>query len=172
MIRLRGLIADDLGYMFEWRNDPRINHWTRQNDVISSASHKAWFERQAHDPKIKMYAIDSGCVGKHWQAPILGVCGLTDIDLINRRAEFSLYIGPEYHGNGYGEAALRLLLEKGFKTYGLNSIWGETFDGNPAAKMVEKIGFKKEGTRRAFYFRDGKFIDAHLYSILNSEFQS
>jgi ribosomal-protein-serine acetyltransferase len=101
----------------------------------------------------------------------VGVCGLTDIDLVNRRAEFSLYIGPEYHGCGYGEASLRALIKKGFNSYGLKSIWGESFTGNMAMKMFYKVGFKHDGVRRSFYFRDGKFIDAHLFSILRDEWK-
>jgi RimJ/RimL family protein N-acetyltransferase len=106
------------------------------------------------------------------QGDLVGVCGLTSIDLINQRAEFSLYIGPEYQGLGYGKAALLTLITHGFRVLNLNCIWGETFNKNPAAEMFEELGFKKEGTRRDFYFRDGRFINAHLYSLLRSEWKS
>jgi len=101
---------------------------------------------------------------------LVGVCGLTSIDWVNRRAEFSLYIASEYQGNGYGEAALRLLVEHGFNVLNLNSIWGEAFDGNPAINMFKKVGFIEEGRRRQFYFREGKYIDAILFSLMRSEY--
>jgi RimJ/RimL family protein N-acetyltransferase len=101
----------------------------------------------------------------------LGVCGLTSIDLYNRHAEFSLYIAPQLQGDGLGTRALKTLLAYGFKTLGLNSIWGETFQGNHALKMFEQMGFKIEGSRRDFYFRDGKYIDAVLVSMQASEFK-
>ena len=101
---------------------------------------------------------------------LLGVCGLTSIDLINRRAEFSLYIEPRQHGNSYGKKALKTLCKFGFEDLGLNSIWGESFEGNHAASIFESLGFKHEGLRRAFYFKKGKFIGANLYSLLKSEF--
>jgi hypothetical protein len=100
------------------------------------------------------------------QTPLVGVCGLTSIDWVNRRAEFSLYIDPDRQKDGLGKAALQTLLHHGFMTLGLNCIWGETFDLNPAAKLFEGLGFIKEGSRRDFYYRDGRFIDAHLYSLL------
>ena len=52
----------------------------------------------------------------------------------------------------------------------LNVIWGETFEGNHAYDMFLKLGMKHEGTRRQFYFKEGKHIDAHLVSITRQEF--
>lgn len=149
--------------MLAWRNDPRVFKWCRQNDLINEVAHLKWFEKSSIDPTIKMYAIRTDLFN------IVGVCGFTSIDNLNKRAEFSLYIGPQHWGNGLGKASLYTLCSHGFNSYGFNIIWGETFEGNPAEKMFLDLGFKKEGTRREFYFRDGKFIDAHLYSIKKDE---
>jgi ribosomal-protein-alanine N-acetyltransferase len=107
----------------------------------------------------------------HLELACLGVCGLTSMDLINRRAEFSLYIGPEFQGQGFGKNALKTLLAHGFRNYGLNRIWGESFEGNPAIAMFESLGFEPEGIRKEFYFKGGKFIDAYLFSISNLVFE-
>lgn len=162
-VKLDSLDRSHLELTFKWRNDPRIFRWCRQNDLLSESDHNNWFERQSKDPKIKMYVI------KNENDKPVGVCGLTDIDLINQRAEFSLYIGPEYHGNGYGKEALKLLCHHAFTSYPLNIIWGESFDGNQALKVFEEIGFKKEGIRRDFYFRNGKFINATIFSLKRGE---
>lgn len=146
----------------DWRNNPKIWKWCRQYDVISDLEQERWFRNQP--PDTKMYAIFSG-------GEIVGVCGFTSIDHVNSRAEFSLYIGPEFQGARLGEKALKTLLSHGFMNHGFNSIWGETFAGNPAAKTFERIGMTKDGTRREFYFRDGKFIDAHIYSITSKEWK-
>jgi UDP-4-amino-4,6-dideoxy-N-acetyl-beta-L-altrosamine N-acetyltransferase len=166
-VSLRRLSHEDAYDIFRWRNHPAIAKWCRQFDSLHWTGHWAWIEAQSKDKSMSMYAIEDD---KEEKGKIVGVCGFTSIDLINRRAEFSLYIGNEYHGMGLGEAGLRALIKKGFLDYGFNSIWGETFDGNKAAKMFEKVGFKHDGTRRDFYFRAGNFIDAHLYSILRSEY--
>lgn len=151
-----------------WRNDWRIWQWCRQNDLISDLDQTNWFQRQNADPKIKMYGI----AAKDPEKPekyLVGVAGLTDIDHMNKRAEFSLYIDPDRHGLGLGKATLQVLFDHGFGNLGLNVIYGETFDGNPAAKLFEKIGMVKEGTRRQFYWKDGKYVDAHLYSLTREE---
>lgn len=103
---------------------------------------------------------------------IVGVCGFTSIDYINRRAEFSLYIAPAYQGNDLGRGALRCLLKHGFKNLGFHLVWGEVFEENPALQMFEELGFRRDGVRRDFYFRNGKFIDAHIISMKASEWKS
>jgi RimJ/RimL family protein N-acetyltransferase len=151
--------------MRAWRNEPAIYKWCRQYEPLEANHHYKWLDSLSSKTDIKMYSIRS-------PEESIGVCGLTSLDLINRRAEFSLYIAPEYHRKGHGEAALKTLCAHGFLVLGLHHIFGETFDGNPAAKSFERVGFVKEGTRRGFYFREGKFIDAHLYSILSEEFRA
>lgn len=162
-LSLRRIAQSDLTRLFEWRNDPRVFSTCRQNAPLHWANHVAWFERQSKDPGMSMFVV----LGDDEKA--VGVTGLTDIDLVNRRAEFSLYIDPALHGKGLGTRALATLLKYGFNVLGLNVIWGETFAGNSAAKSFEKLGMVLEGTRREFYYRKGAFIDAHLYSITRAE---
>ncbi len=137
--------------------------WCRQVEEIPYEHHWRWWDKQDQDESIQMYSIyaDGG---------IVGVCGLTSIDRVNSRAEFSLYISPTYQGHGYAKEALKLLLEKGFYTHNLNSIWGEMIDGNMAEKLFLSVGMKHEGTRRSFYYKDGVYRDAHLYSIMREEY--
>lgn len=164
LVSLRRLTEADLEATFKWRNHPDIQKWCRQYDALHLQNHRDWYAWQAKEKSVSMYAVcDSN-------DKLIGVCGLTSIDLINRTAEFSLYIAPGEHGSGYGEACLRQLIKKGFLDYGLNCIWGETFETNKAANMFERVGFKLEGVRRNFYFREGKFINCKLYSILRSEY--
>lgn len=168
-LELAPLDSTEVEKIRAWRNNYAVWRWCRQSDVISDVEQQAWFERQSKDPTVKMYAVQTRVEGKR---ETVGVCGLTSIDWLNRRAEFSLYTAPEHHRKGFGREALKLLLLHGFANLGLEQIWGETFEGNHAAKMFEAIGFKKDGTRRRFYFKDGAFHDAHLYSILRDEWQT
>lgn len=147
----------------EWRNDPKIWRWTRQNDLISLAEQKDWFERQSKDPTIQMYGI--------WKEDyIVGVCGFTSINHKNRNAEFSLYIAPSRHGERLSKPTLLTLFSHGFKNMGLKCIWGETFEGNRAARLFEQVGMTFDGKRRQFYWKDGHFNDAYIYCILDVEF--
>lgn len=162
------LRQDNLGEYYADRNDSAIWQWCRQNDLLKIGDHIEWFNRVTKDcPKIKMYEIVEPETFNY-----LGVCGLTDIDMTNSRAEFSLYISRDKQRKGYAEAALKTLFCHGFMNLNLNQIWGETFDENPAIDLFKKIGMHYDGTRREFYFRQGRYIDCHILSLLRSDFDS
>lgn len=138
--------------------------WCRQNDLISDVDQAGWYDRQSRDPMIKMYAVlDSDT--------LIGVAGFTSIDRVNSHAEFSLYIAPDKHTQGYGRKALKTLLSHGFYNLGLNVIWGECLEGNRALNLFTELGMKQEGTRRKFYFKDGRLWDAHLISMTFEEWK-
>jgi RimJ/RimL family protein N-acetyltransferase len=164
-IRLDALEEDKIGLFQRWRNDPRIYDWCRQNKLITRRDQIEWYKSQNDDPSIRMFVIKEG-------EKEVGVCGLTSIDLINRRAEFSLYISPTDQGKGIGRKALKSLFYHGFNGLNLHVIWGESFEGNPARKMFRELGMVEEGIRRDFYYKNGKYINAVLYSITRDEFHA
>lgn len=149
--------------MLVWRNDPQIFNFTRQFTLLSPSQHRAYIEKIADDPTIKLFTVET------LDNQVLGVCGFTSINYLNQNAEFSLYIAPEFQGKGYGKKALIALCTHGFKQFNFNRIWGETFEYNNAQFMFENIGFKKEGILRQSYFRNGNYIDSIIYSVLRKE---
>lgn len=164
------LTADIPAFAQAWRNQPLIWKWCRQNTLISSPEQEKW-EREIDPAKNKMFGILSVDDGSEYSRDRhVGVCGLTNIDRLNQRAEFSVLISLENQRSGYGRDALLSLLRHGFHDHNLNCIWGETFEGNPAIKMFEQLEMKKEGYLRERYFREGKFIGTFIYSLLRSDF--
>ena len=158
-------IWEELGHtLHHERNHPEIRRWCRQTGLIDDISQVNWYEWQSQDPNTRMYAIVA-------DGEAVGVCGLTSIDHVTRRAEFSLYTFFNHQRKGYARRALRLLFEHGFKDLNLHLIWGETFDGNPAIELFSQMGMKVEGCRRDFYFKDGKYLDAFLLSLKEDEWK-
>jgi len=160
---LRKIRREDLEFLFRCRNDLRVRRWCRQVEDLSWPGHEKWFEWQAHDPQTFMYAVIV-------DDQIIGVAGLTSVDYFARRAEFSLYIDPNIHWRGLGKRTLYTLFRHGFSALNLNRIYGETFVGNPAANLFDKLGMEREGVRREFYYKDGNYIDCILYSINRERF--
>jgi len=164
------VLESDLPYLRNYRNMYPIRRWCRQMGLISEPQQYGWYQMINEDSSIEMFCIrvDDEDEGKV-TLPV-GVCGLTSISGLHRRAEFSLYIAPAFQRKGYAKKALKMLLKFGFDELGLNVIWGESFEGNPATKMFESLGMIHEGTRHQFYYKEGQFIDANLYSITSKEF--
>ena len=61
------------------------------------------------------------------------------------------------------------MLDYGFRQLKLRRIYAGVFDSNIAsAKVLEKCGFKKEGTLCKAIQKDGKIFDEIRYGITNS----
>lgn len=176
-VTLDRLSEADLKFIFSCRNEPEVFKWCRQNAPLHWKNHVEWFEWQRKDSSTEMFGVwasvhceDPTIDQRLTEKVLVGVCGLTGIDKVNGRAEFSLYISPNHWNRGFGQGALKTLFGWGFRALRLNRIWGETFDGNGAASLFSKLGMEHEGTRLEAYYRDGDFINAHLYSISAAAF--
>jgi [ribosomal protein S5]-alanine N-acetyltransferase len=115
-------------------------------------------------------------LGIHLQnGELIGVCGLTNIDSVNMKAELGYWIGRDYWGKGYANEAMQLIMYFGFKNLKLNKIYAHVFGSNERSiKLLERLGFSQEGLLKedVFHAGVGRFMDAFSYSILKKEFPS
>lgn len=90
--------------------------------------------------------------------------------LPNRWIEIGYDIIPAERGKGYGTEATRLIVDYLFLTKDVHRIQAITDTRNkPSQKVLEKTGFKKEGTIRKSGYVKGTWTNAYLYSILRGE---
>jgi RimJ/RimL family protein N-acetyltransferase len=103
---------------------------------------------------------------------LLGGCGLLNPDHINRNAEVGIFIGEKsYWNKGYGEEAMRLLLDYAFNILDLNNIMLNVYAYNTRAiRCYRKIGFKEIGRRRQAKRIQGRSYDIIFMDILAEEF--
>ena len=105
--------------------------------------------------------VDGKAAGHFW----LSLLAYTPKD--KHKASIGFVIGKKYRGKGIGTAALKLLVNYAFKKYKLKRIATFTRTFNKASrKMFEKAGFKLEGIFRKNKYKDGKYLDDCMYTIV------
>lgn len=104
----------------------------------------------------------------------IGRCMFFNLDRINRCAMLGIVIGEKsYWGQGYGQDAMKLLLDYGFNLLNLHSIMLGTYSFNQRAiNCYKKVGFKEIGRRRQARIIAGKQYDVLFMDILATEFES
>ncbi|HEX2908990.1 MAG TPA: GNAT family protein [Phototrophicaceae bacterium] len=102
---------------------------------------------------------------------LIGFVVLFNIKWSNQSAQLAIGIGPEnYRGKGYGQDALRLLLNYAFAELNLHRVGLTVLDYNTRAiNAYERAGFIREGVQRQAVQRAGRFFDLILYSLLREE---
>ncbi len=103
----------------------------------------------------------------------IGNISVQNINWISRSAEIAIIIGnKKYWNKGVGSEAYRLVIEYSFQTLNLNRLSsGQTVSNRGMINVCEKSGMKKEGTQREALYKNGKYIDAVVYSILSKDFR-
>jgi len=170
-IRLRHIEREDLPRFVAWLNDPEVRHGLAMYLPLSQVEEEQWFEnvlKRERDEQPLVIEVE-GQDG--WT--MIGNSGFFNIDWRNRSAELGIVIGDKaYWNKGYGTEVMRLLLHHGFTTLNLHRIFLRVFEGNPRAiRAYEKAGFVHEGRMRQAEFRDGKYLDVLLMSVLRPEWQ-
>lgn len=93
------------------------------------------------------------------------------VDTKNRFAEIEYCISTDYQCRGLMTEAVKSVLKFGFEEIGFHRIQISTKEINtPSRRVIEKSGFKYEGTLRDYFYYDGRYIDRIYYSMLDSEY--
>lgn len=110
--------------------------------------------------------------GSKRRAPLLiGAVGLKLTDRENRTGDIGYVLHPEYWGQGYVLEAAHALMAAGFNELELQRITASCDQRNKAsARVMEKLGMRREGTFRRSRYIQGDWRDEYLYAILSDEF--
>lgn len=102
----------------------------------------------------------------------LGHVGLYQIDHRVRSAEFAIMLGDKgVWGRGIGSRATRAAIRYGFRWLNLNRIQLTVLETNPRAIAIyRKLGFAQEGVMRQAQWKDGRYLDVIMMSLLREEF--
>ena len=167
-IYLRALELDDYKVSIEWRKDDRI--WEMLGGpkyFVSEAYEKKWVENTIFNSKDVKLAI---CLKENNK--YIGNVYMTNIDEINRSCHSHILIGDkEYWGKGYAREALMKAIEYMFKERNIHRIQANVLESNmQSLKMHKKCGYVIDGLLRKSVFKDGRYQNQYVLSLLKEEF--
>lgn len=171
LIGLAALERSDLKQLLDWRNAPGMRKYFREYRELNIELQEKWYNESVRsNPNILMFGIR-----RLLDNELLGCCGLTYIHPVYRHADLSIYIGwnDAYIDNeGYALEACELLFNYGFNDLGLNKIWTEIYVFDTLKKkLYNRLGMSVDGVLRQNCFREEKFWDSWVLSILAKEWR-
>lgn len=166
-LRLRPIEREDLPHFVRWLADPEVLEFLGLHNPLSMAREEQWFEKILAGPEDEHpYAIEVVEEGGAWR--MIGNMALFDINTTDRSAEIGIVIGEkDFWGKGCGTEAMRQMVARGFNTLGLHRIYLRVFTENARGiECYKKVGFQLEGCLREAAWKNGKFHDMLVMSIL------
>lgn len=168
---LRRLAPQDAAPLFRIFSDPEVTRYLEITPLEIPAEGAAmlqYFNSLLEKGTGLRWAIESKQDGS-----CVGTCGFHSAQLWTFQAELSYDLAREHWGQGLVPEAARALLRHGFEKMGLNRIQAHVLpEAAPSAKVLEKLGFLREGVLRETGYWKGRFWDKVSYSLLKREWQA
>lgn len=133
---------------------------TADTEAVTVESRAAWFE--AHNPQTRpLWVLERNGQMIAW----ISLNSFYGRPAYGATAEVSLYVAPEFHGQGIGTKLLRKMIER-CPEFGVETLVGFVFAHNVASlKMNQKVGFQQWGFLPEVASLDGKKCDLMIVGL-------
>jgi len=165
------LSREDLSHIKDWRNSQM--DVLRQWRPLSDLNQENWYRVVSEDDHQVIFSIKER--NSDTSTKLIGYCGITNIDYINRRGEISFLVDPSrtedidlYRLDL--SAVLNFLCLYGFDSLNLHKLFTETFDFRvDHINILEEFGMHRDGIIREHQYTNGKYNNSVIRSILQTE---
>ena len=98
---------------------------------------------------------------------LIGTVGCNIFSAAHNRAEISYDLDYRFWGNGIMTRSLQRIIKYFKEEIGVMRIQATVASHNhKSIKLLESIGFKKEGTMVKYAFLHGQYVDNHIYAMV------
>jgi RimJ/RimL family protein N-acetyltransferase len=167
-LAIRGIEDEDLLHLQQlralvWRNLGTIA-------ITNLDQQRRWLQSVSADPHRAYYVLHTEYgIGKNF----IGIVRTDEIDMVNRSMRVGGDILPTFQNQGYGQQMFELIKTFSFDYLNMHRIWLLVMETNERAIHVyRKAGFRDEGRQREAVYRDGRYLDYLMMSMLREEFDA
>lgn len=167
---LRDWRKSDTDDIIEGLNDLEVSRWLAFVPYPYTRDHAvAWLNFCAESRKQRPRRAYHFAIELRSEARVIGGVGLDQIDHHHGTAGGGIWLNAKYHGRGCGSEAFAARIAFAFERLNLRRLESGYLRGNTASrKMLERLGFKKEGLKqqRFLSMADGKLKDEYTMALL------
>jgi len=169
-VRLREFRDGDSAALYTIYSDPAVmRYW----------SYPAWTahdQADAYLSRVRDAVVSEGvlawAIANRDDDMLIGTMTVLHIDSANARAELGYALASAPWGHGYAQEALRIALAFAFDAMQLRRIEADVDPRNqPSCRLLERIGFVREGLLRERWLVAGQLQDSAIYGLLRGELQ-
>jgi len=168
-LRLRALRREDAELTWKWRNFPDVKKFYSGHPFfVNPEKERDWYERilTSDHPNVSL-----GIEIEETET-LIGLIFLMHINYIHRSAEMAFLFDKDSRKASNIIDAILLAIEYGFYNLNLNRIYGKTIEEHTMLiNMLERYGGQREGLMRQSVFKDGKYLNEIMISLLKEDYE-
>lgn len=166
---LRFAVPGDAEPLFRLGRDPEVTRFFSWGPYSSLEQPTLYVK--SLKPKRTDGTLLEFVVAERESGEIVGVTGLTEFSLRDRRAVVGSWLGRRHWGSGANLAAKALVLALGFRHLGLERISAYSHVENGRSKAaLERIGFSDEGVLHSWHWHRGEPQDVTIHCLLRERY--
>lgn len=167
---LRPIASKDNKQIFSYRSDSETNKY--QGWIPKTLSDVNEFISKIPDEINKPETWFQLVIIEKTTNEIIGDIGIHFIDHDNFQSEIGCTLNKAYHGKGIATETMRATIDYLFKILNKHRIVTSIDPRNiDSIKLVERLGFRKEGHFKQSLLIDGEWVDDIIYAKLKSEWK-
>ena len=167
-LTLRFALREDAPALFALASDPAVTRFFSWGPYERLEQAEAYVARL---PAERAEGRHLDLLIEHRDHGPIGVTGLGEWSLRDRRAVVGTWLGRAYWGSGANAEAKALVARLGFDVLGLDRIGAYAATGNPRSqRALTKLGWVGEGTLRGFHRHGDAVHDVHVFGLLRADF--
>jgi len=166
-LRIRSLREDDVDALFAVFGDREVMRYASRPALADRDAAAAYLAGILQDFAHRQ--LFQWGVARRDDDVVIGTVTLFSLSAQNRRAEIGYMFARAHWGAGYAGEAVGAVVDHAFAADGLGLIRIEAdIDprNGPSAKLLERLGFRHEGTLRDRWIVNGEVSDSGLYGLL------
>jgi ribosomal-protein-alanine N-acetyltransferase len=160
---------DDARRLFELAGDAEVTRFFSWGPYEREDEAAAWLAtlppRRESGVALELAIVDRD----DW---LIGITGVFEVSLRDRRAVVGTWLGSAYWGTGANAASKALVARLAFGPLRMERLGAWADVRNPRSqRALERVGFVREGTLRAFHRHYDERRDVISYSLLREEWE-
>jgi UDP-4-amino-4,6-dideoxy-N-acetyl-beta-L-altrosamine N-acetyltransferase len=161
MLRFRKMQKSDQEQVLGWRVKPEVSKFMLTQVDFNLEKQLEWFDRISSSTRDEYWIIEKNEIA-------IGVISLGEIDRVNRRATWGLYIGENMSSPVGGMIPMYFYnYVFGRKDLNLHKLHGMVLDINTnILRTHELCGYRQVGIYKDHVLKDGHFHDVHVVELL------
>jgi ribosomal-protein-alanine N-acetyltransferase len=168
-VRLRVPREQDARRLFELAADAEVTRFFSWGPYREETEAVEWLatlpQRRAEGVALELAVVDSD----DW---VIGITGVFEVSKRDRRCVVGTWLGQAYWGTGANAESKALVARLAFDALRMERLGAWADVRNPRSQhALERLGFVREGTLRAFHRHGDERRDVVSYSLLREEWQ-
>jgi len=163
MVTFRDMQSSDKALLVQYLNNPNVTKYlsSRIPRPYSYSDAEWWVTTGSKVGIVKAIT---------YKNEFVGVIGVTPGEHENSRsAEIGYWLCESCWGNGIATVTVETMTNNIFTNTDIIRLFAPIFSTNVASiNVIKKCGYKLEGVNEKAIYKDGKYMDSHLYAKINT----